>query len=216
MPRTTQKKPYHHGDLRPALLRAVKELLAEQGIESLSLRECARRAGVSWSAPGHHFGDKTGMLTAFATDGYVALASLMQKRSRQQSEPRKAAAAVGNAYLEFALKEPEYFRVMFRTELLNQTEDAYKIAKASAFAVLDSSLRLCRQAEGLTNDSQSLERCLLAWSAVHGFATLLLEGAIKEAGRTPKARLKRGMELGQQVLRLLGPALFSDSRKRQQ
>ena len=215
MPPITQKKPYHHGDLRPALLRAVKELLAEQGIESLSLRECARRAGVSWSAPGHHFGDKTGMLTAFATEGYVALTSLLQKRSRQQSEARKAAAAVGTAYLEFALKQPEYFRLMFRAELLNQTDDAYKAARASASGVLESSVRLCRQAEGLTDDFQSRERCLLAWSAVHGFATLLLEGAIRDVGRTPKARLKRGMELGQQVLRLLGPALFSDPHKRQ-
>lgn len=214
MPRKTLKKPYHHGDLRPALLRVVGELVAEQGIESLSLRECARRAGVSWSAPGHHFGDKTGLLTAFATEGFGALTAHMEKRRDEVSSPLEASAAVGAGYLEFALKHPEYFRVMFRAEMLNQDDPVYAAASARAFGVLESSMRLCHQSLGTAAVDEHLrQRCLLAWSAVHGFATLVLEGAVAGIGRTPKARLKRGMELGREVLWLLGPALFPGARR---
>ena len=208
MPRSTQKRPYHHGDLRPALLLAVRELIAEHGIESLSLRECARRAGVSWSAPGHHFGDKTGMLTAFAIEGFAALTAHMEKRRDAAATLLEAAAAVGAGYLEFALKFPEYFRVMFRAELLNERDAAYQAASSKAFGVLESSIRACQPAQGINEDAHSHQRCLLAWSVVHGFATLVLEGAIAGTGRTAKTRLKIGMEIGQDLLRLLGPALF--------
>lgn len=208
MPRSTEKKPYHHGDLRPALLMAVKELVAEHGIESLSLRECARRAGVSWSAPGHHFGDKTGMLTAFAIEGFAALTGHMEKRRDAASSAKEAAEAVGIGYLEFALTQPEYFRVMFRAELLNERDPVYQAANSKAFAVLETSIRNSQLAQGKKQDAHAHQRCLLAWSAVHGFATLVLEGAINGSGRTPKARFRHGMELGQELLSLLGPALF--------
>src|ERR1700722_12569614 len=97
-------KPYHHGSLRPALLRAVEELIAEKGIEGLSLRECARRAGASWSAPAHHFGDKTGMLTAFAVAGFTQLKEHMETRRDACADQADRAVAVGEGYLEFALR----------------------------------------------------------------------------------------------------------------
>lgn len=207
------KKRYHHGDLRPALLRAVKELVAEQGIESLSLRECARRAGVSWSAPGHHFGDKTGMLTAFAIEGLGELKAHMERRRDEASDAGERSAAVGAGYLEFALKHPEYFRVMFRTELLNERDPEYQAATSRAFGVLEASIRECRIAQGLTDDAALAELCLLAWSAVHGFAMLALEEAIPEIGRAPRARLRDGMEMGRKVIWLLGPALYAGGKK---
>jgi AcrR family transcriptional regulator len=204
----SSKKPYHHGDLRPALLRAVKELLAEQGIESLSLRECARRAGVSWSAPGHHFGDKTGMLTAFAIEGFAELQAHMERRRDEATDLGERAAAVGSGYLEFALKNPEYFRVMFRTELLNDRDAEYQAAMSRAFGVLEASIRECQLAGGVAEDPMSHQRCLLAWSAVHGFATLILEGAIPQVGKSGKARVREALELGRKLIGLLGPALF--------
>jgi AcrR family transcriptional regulator len=202
------KKPYHHGDLRPALLRAVKELVSEQGIESLSLRECARRAGVSWSAPGHHFGDKTGMLTAFAIEGLGELRAHMERRRNESFDAAERSAAVGAGYLEFALKHPEYFRVMFRAELLNERDPEYQAATSRAFGVLETAIRECRLAQGLTADAVLPDLCLLAWSAVHGFAMLVLEGSIPQLGRTARVRLRDGMELGRKLIWLLGPALY--------
>lgn len=202
------KKPYHHGELRPALLSAVKDLVAEKGIESLSLRECARRAGVSWSAPGHHFGDKEGMLTAFAIEGFAELRQHMERRRDQAADPLSRAAAVGLGYLEFALKNPEYFRVMFRAELLNERDPEYQAANAAAFGVLEHAIRACHEARGADGNPLLPRLCLLAWASVHGFATLVLEGAIAELGRSKKARVKQGLELGRQLILLLGPALF--------
>ncbi|HVO96866.1 MAG TPA: TetR/AcrR family transcriptional regulator [Bryobacteraceae bacterium] len=206
------KKPYHHGDLGPALLDAVKELVAEKGIESLSLRECARRAGVSWSAPGHHFGDKTGMLTAFAIKGFGELKAHMERRRDEAVRPSERSAAVGMGYLEFALRNPEYFRVMFRAELLNEKDPKYQAANAAAFGVLEQSIRECRQTLGVGGDAMLPQICLLAWSSVHGFASLVLEGAIPQLARSKKSRQTAGMELGRELILLLGPSLFGPVR----
>jgi AcrR family transcriptional regulator len=202
------KAPYHHGALRPALLRAVKDLIAEKGIEGLSLRECARRSGASWSAPAHHFGDKTGMLTAFAVEGFAGLKAHMETRRDASQDKGLRAAATGEAYLEFALRNPEHFRVMFRAELLNEGDPGYQAATRAAFQVLEDAIRECEASMGPVDESTLRERCLLAWSAVHGFATLSLEGAIVPQGRGAKARLHASMELGTALLRLLGPSLF--------
>jgi AcrR family transcriptional regulator len=212
MAKPVPEKPYHHGALRPALLRAVEELIAEKGVDALSLRECARRAGASWSAPAHHFGDKTGMLTAFAVAGFIKLKEQMLARRdavgvATSTEPAERAVAAGEGYVEFALRNPGYFRVMFRTGLLNQDDAQYKEAGPAAFRVLEDAIREC----GNVDETTFHERCLLAWSAVHGFATLCLEGAIDAPGRSAKARLHSGMELGQRILRLLGPSLFPTS-----
>ncbi len=207
------KKPYHHGALRPALLRAVAELAAEKGIERLSLRECARRAGASWSAPAHHFGDKTGMLTAFAVEGFTRLKLHMETRRDASQDEASRAAAVGEAYLEFALRNPEHFRVMFRAELLNEQNAEYQEANRAAFQVLEDAIRECENSLGSVDESTFGDRCLLAWSAIHGFATLCLEGAIVMRGRGGKARLQNGMDLGSRLLKLLGPSLFPPALK---
>jgi AcrR family transcriptional regulator len=201
-------KPYHHGALRPALLRAVAEMVAEKGIEQLSLRECARRAGASWSAPAHHFGDKTGMLTAFAVEGFTRLKAHMEARRDASGNPARRAAAVGEGYLEFALRNPEHFRVMFRAERLNERDPDYRAATRAAFRVLEDAIRECEAAAGAIDESTLRERCLLAWSVVHGFATLCLEGAIVIGARGAKTRLRQSLELGRSLLRLLGPSLF--------
>src|ERR1700722_9886431 len=128
MAKRVAEKPYHHGSLRPALLRAVEELIVEKGIEGLSLRECARRAGASWSAPAHHFGDKTGMLTAFAAAGFARLQAQMKARRDATADPAARVVAIGEGYLEFALRNPGRFRVMFRAGLLNEEDPEYCVA----------------------------------------------------------------------------------------
>jgi AcrR family transcriptional regulator len=208
MAKPVAEKPYHHGSLRPALLRAVAELIVEKGIEGLSLRECARRAGASWSAPAHHFGDKTGMLTAFAVAGFTQLKAHMEERRDASLDEPARALAVGEGYLEFALRNPGHFRVMFRAELLNKDDPEYRVASRAAFQVLEDAIGKCEASTGSVDEATLHERCLLAWSAVHGFATLCLEGAIDLPGRGAKARLRAGLELGVGLLRLLGPSLF--------
>jgi AcrR family transcriptional regulator len=210
MAKSVAEKPYHHGSLRPALLRAVAELIAEKGIEGLSLRECARRAGASWSAPAHHFGDKTGMLTAFAAAGFTQLKAHMQARRDASLDEAARALAVGEGYLEFALRNPGHFRVMFRAELLNKDDPEYRMASRAAFQVLEDAIREGEASTGRVDETRLSERCLLAWSAVHGFATLCLEGAIDMPGRGTKARLRAGMEFGGSLLRLMRPSLFPE------
>jgi AcrR family transcriptional regulator len=202
------KKPYHHGDLRAALLNAVEALVSENGIEALSLRECARRAGASWSAPSHHFGDKTGLLTAFAIEGFERLCSHMELCRDAVKDPATRSAAVGEGYLEFALRHRGHFRVMFRTELLNEDDSMYQSAVRNAFKVLEDTIRDCDRSMNLDQSETLKERCLLAWATVHGFASLCLEGAVSPDGRSLKAKTGNALETGRHLIMLLGPSLF--------
>ena len=105
-----RERPYHHGDLRRALLAAAVEMIAEAGPAALSLRALARRTGVSHAAPAHHFGDKAGLLTAVAAEGYRLLAAAL----RDAYERTGSFLEVGVAYVRFALEHQPYFEVMFR------------------------------------------------------------------------------------------------------
>jgi AcrR family transcriptional regulator len=97
--------PYHHGALRAALIEATEALLAERGAEGFSLREVARRAGVSPAAPSHHFGDAAGLLTAVASLGFEALAQALQAgQARGGSDPAPRCASQGVAYVAFAMR----------------------------------------------------------------------------------------------------------------
>jgi hypothetical protein len=148
------------------------------------------------------------MLTAFAVEGFERLRHHMETRRDASPDPASRSLSVGEAYLEFALRNPQHFRVMFRTELLDPEDPAYQEACRAAFHVLEQAIRGCEAASGSVNEATLAERCLLAWSTVHGYATLCLEGAIGIPGRGSKTRITKGIELGSSLLRLLGPALF--------
>src|SRR3954451_3549792 len=105
--------PYHHGDLRRALLDTALEAVAEQGPATISLRDVARRAGVSHAAPTHHFGDKAGLLTALAVEGFDQLAKALAT-SRLASN---SFLELGVTYVRFAVTRRPLFEVMFRTDL---------------------------------------------------------------------------------------------------
>src|SRR5215213_2255929 len=106
-------RPYHHGDLPRALLEAAVEAIAEVGPAAVSLRDLARRTGVSHAAPAHHFGDKAGLLTAVATDGFERLAATLG----QAYQATGSFLEVGVAYVRFAISHQAQFEVMFRPEL---------------------------------------------------------------------------------------------------
>src|SRR4051812_26394436 len=100
-------KPYHHGDLKNALIQAAQALLAERGADDFSLREVARRAGVSPAAPAHHFGDAQGLLTAVATLAFEELTQVLRAgHARGGDDPQLALREQGVEYVQFALRHP--------------------------------------------------------------------------------------------------------------
>lgn len=169
---TSPDRPYHHGDLRRALLAVAVEVLGEQGPAGLSLRDLARRAGVSHAAPAHHFGDRTGLLTAVATEGFGLLADELRAAGEG------GFLEIGVAYVRFAVAHRAHFSVMFRPDLLRPDDAALVAARAATASLL----------YGSGGDRRGVEAGVAAWSIVHGFATLWLDGALPgELGRDPEA-----------------------------
>jgi len=168
---------YHHGDLRSALIEAGERLLAERGVDGFSLREVARRAGVSPGAPAHHFGDARGLLTAIATRAFEALAARLADASRAAAPDRlEQVRAQGEAYVGFALHHPAGFDLMWRRALLDPADPALCAASRSAFEVLRCAVD--GQADGGCERQPPSPAVYAAWSMVHGFARLALDGPI--------------------------------------
>src|SRR5215212_10166673 len=132
-PASKDARPYHHGDLRRALLKAALQAIAEVGPAAVSLRDLARRTGVSHAAPAHHFGDKAGLLTAVATDGFRRLAATL----RDTYEATGSFLEVGVAYVGFAVTHRAHFEVMFRPELYHPDDPELVRARDAARALLD-------------------------------------------------------------------------------
>jgi AcrR family transcriptional regulator len=200
---------YHHGDLRRALLDAAEALLLESGLEAFSLRECARRAGVSHGAPAHHFGDVRGLLTAFATVGFERLAQRMHEGAEAAgADATQRLLAVGQAYVGFALDHPAHFRLMFRRDRLDPQDAALQQAGAAAAQALARALSAALRARGTAEDAMP-DRCLLAWSAVHGLATLALDADLRalgvEGGTAQQAAAATTRMLERLLLALLSP-----------
>ena len=174
---------YHHGDLRPALLEASLALIDQAGIGALSLREVARKAGVSHNAPYHHFKDRGSLLAALAEDGFAALASEMAQARAAAPDARARLEACGQAYVRFALKSPARFKVMFRPELTAPSEEG-AVAQSSipALDTLTTAI-VDAQAAGLAPPGDPKPLVLICWSAVHGLASLWLDGPLARAHR---------------------------------
>jgi AcrR family transcriptional regulator len=160
-------RPYHHGDLRRALLEAAIEAIAEVGPAAVSLRELARRAGVSHAAPAHHFGDKAGLLTAVAADGFRRLAATLGEAYQATGDFLE----VGVAYVGFAVTHRAHFEVMFRPELYHTDDPELVRARDAARALLDPP---AAEANNRPDDGGDLRAGVAAWSLVHGLATLWL------------------------------------------
>ncbi len=172
--RPKPRASYHHGNLKAALLAAAEELIAESGSAQLTLRECARRAGVSPAAPAHHFGNLLGLLEHLATLGFEDLSSAMQ--STQASLPPAARLrAMGEAYVRFALRSPGRFRVTFGEKIRpsESPNENLRAAAERAFGLLQS--EVARLPASIRKPAQVLPQTVLLWSTVHGLATLLLD-----------------------------------------
>jgi AcrR family transcriptional regulator len=168
-------RSYHHGDLRTALLEAAESVIAERGIDGFSLRETARRAGVSPAAPAHHFGDTRGLLTALATEAFRRFGDALE--AADAGEDREARIrSQGRAYVQFALAEPAKFDLMWRYALTDREDPDYRAASSRAFTILDRLIRGEAAAASPDQDDISVAPSIACWSIVHGFARLALDG----------------------------------------
>jgi AcrR family transcriptional regulator len=158
-------RPYHHGDLPRALLDAAIQAIAEAGPAALSLRDLARRTGVSHAAPAHHFGDKAGLLTAVAADGFRRLAATLG----ETYQATDSFLEVGVAYVRFAITNQAHFEVMFRPELYHTDDPELVEARDAARALLYPPAT-----EAANSPGDEGRAAVAAWSLVHGLATLWL------------------------------------------
>lgn len=181
-------KPYHHGELKEALVTAGRKLLEERGLRGFTLRECARRAQVSHAAPAHHFKSIDDLLAEIATRGYRELIATMKAEAkRAAANPSARLVGQGVGYLAFGAANPMLFRLMFNREsdrfetpaLAAAAKDAYRLHVAAVEAVIPKA------------PAEVKERMSdFAWASVHGFITLVLEGQIgeRDSSRALKAR----------------------------
>lgn len=156
---------------RQALLEAVGEVLAAEGLEGLSLRKVAARAGLSHAAPGVLFGGRAAMLTEYAAAGFRALGRRMDEAERRSSDGAAALAATGTAYVLFAVDEPLRFQVMFRTDHLLPRDPDYLAACRESFQPLQRAIER-GMSEGWIAAAEVEDVMLSAWSVVHGLAML--------------------------------------------
>ncbi|TDC14974.1 TetR/AcrR family transcriptional regulator [Streptomyces sp. 8K308] len=187
MAEISQASGYHHGNLRRAVIEAALEAIEESGPTGWSLRAVARRAGVSHAAPVHHFGDKTGLLTAVAAEGYGLFADALEERAAGGDFQE-----VGVAYVRFAVRRRAHFAVMFRPELYRPDDPALVAARDRAGAVLAAGAR--RLSPEPADPALDRAVTLAAWSAAHGFASLWVDGALPEArdpGQDPEDVARR-------------------------
>lgn len=164
----TAARPYHHGDAPATLVRHAVEAIAELGVAGTSVREVARRAGVSHAAAAYHFGDRAGLLTAVATEGYGLLGDALATAQRE----RRSFLEVGVAYVRFSLDHPAHFDVMYQPDLYDADDPDLRAAKAATAAILYG---------GGALDDARLSAGVAAWSIVHGLATLWRSGNLPPA-----------------------------------
>jgi AcrR family transcriptional regulator len=189
-PRTRPKpKPaYHHGDLRRALIESAQQLLAEEQNWTFSLREVARRAGVSHNAPYNHFADKRELLAEVAAVGFTTLRSKLRAAAERSDRPEEVFVQMGIAYVRFGTQNPAHYRLMYGSELFaadGTRPEAVESASALSRAALRDAVLECARTgvfPGLRDDPQRAELAVIAaWSMVHGLTSAWIDGIAPRA-----------------------------------
>jgi AcrR family transcriptional regulator len=173
-----QKAPYHHGDLRSALLAAAAEVLEKEELSSLSLREVARRAGVSHNAPYRHFPDRESLLAALAAQGFGMLAD-----AQREAANAEGLRGMGEAYVRFALAHPQRFQLMFGGAVQISRHPELREVATRTFEGLSGAL--ADRAAGARGASDA---SVAAWALVHGLAHLLMDERIATAALAGRTR----------------------------
>jgi AcrR family transcriptional regulator len=184
--RLKKKAGYHHGDLRRTLLDVSIATIDKHGVDALNLRELAIRAGVSSGAPYHHFADRESLLASIAEEGFGLLeTAMLRERDAAGGVATSRLAAIGRAYLSFATSHRGHFRVMFRGDVHSADSKALLQSKPRPYQLLWEVMEECQQTGvAPTGDLEPL--VLTAWSAVHGLATLWIDGALPHRGLNPE------------------------------
>lgn len=191
-----RKRRYHHGDLDAALIRAAGKILEKEGVEALSLREVARRAGVSHNAPYRHFPNRESLLAALAADGYAMLG-----RAQREAAVAGGLRGMGEAYVRFALQRPQLFRLMFGGQVQISKHPALREVATQTFAGLSGALAArVPEAQGARDAS------IAAWALVHGLAQLLLEDRVAAAALDGRSRERFVREVLGTIRFATGPA----------
>lgn len=169
---------YHHGNLRQALLDAAETLLRREGVAGLTLRAAAAETGVSHAAPKNHFGDLRGLQSELAASGFRRLATQMRVALESAATPDDAMDAIGRSYVAFAVANPGLFNLMYRGEMLDAERPALKSALADMATLLRGTVAARHAGETLASPAAIVGGIAAAWSLVHGYATLLVDGRL--------------------------------------
>lgn len=193
-PKAGEARSYHHGDLRAALLAAAEDELAARGVEGFSLRQVAKRAGVSHAAPAHHFGDAAGLLTALAAEGFRQFLAAQAAREAQAApDPASQLVAAGLGYVDFAMARPALFRLLWQSERPDFGNAELGQAARAAFQ------HLVDQVMAAGGGSVADEAA--AWAMAHGLADLLASGRLQTLGSmTAEARAEMVAAIMRRVL----------------
>lgn len=169
-PEALTASSYHHGDLPHVLRAAAVAVILDKGVNSFSLREVARRAGVSHAAPGYHFGDVRGLLTSVATEGFETLHAEIKRAGAGIDEPIERLKAIGRGYVRVAVEYPAHCELMFRDDVIDPNNPDLALAGTAAFGVLESTV-----ADIATRYNPALpvtDAARLCWSSMQGLVQL--------------------------------------------
>jgi len=174
------RKKYHHGDLKNALIQAGIEILSKEGMEGLSLRKVAQRAGVSHSAPYSHFPDKQSLIAAISTEGFSQLyAELDAAICAYPKDPKKQLQQGTLAYLQFALNNTDTFKIMFSGILVEKEKEypAFVEISHKTFQRVVDVVQACQEV-GIMRATSAEMMAVAVWGQLHGVVSLALEGQI--------------------------------------
>lgn len=183
---STRTERYHHGDLRRTLVRAALRIVARRGGDRLTIREAARMAGVSHNAPYRHFANIGALREAVAEAGFLPLGAALAAASKK-APPLKRRGAIGRAYIDFAVSNPNLHQLMFSREIVRSRTPSRVEAGAGAFAILLETLK--------DGGDSGRAGALRAWALAHGLAALIRDGHL--AGDDPVLNELLGPRLGQ-------------------
>lgn len=169
---------YHHGDLKNALIRAGIEILSKEGVQALSLRKVAKQAGVSHAAPYAHFADKQALIAAIAAEGYKKLYEQLSMAKEQGDDPLACLVAVAFAYVQFAIDEPDHFRITFSGAVeAEQNYPEYVEQSKRCFALVVTVVADC-QRHGVLMQRDTQLTAVSIWASIHGFVQLFLSNQL--------------------------------------
>lgn len=200
-----QKTAYHHGDLKEALVKATRQIIETEGVDQFTMRESARRAGVSHGAPAHHFGDKTGLLTQVAIEALTERMALADAYAEAAGDdPMEQLKACGLAHVEFMIRHPNLNEMCWRAEITDRNDPQLQQVMHRMSSTLIERMSTVT-GELLSPEKEKNPTTLLALVVVHGFAGLVNERVIL-ADVPEHERLQRALELAQTMFSLLDGA----------